>query len=155
TPQAQQVVASNPDGVVAIIGSDVTCIPALNALHQLGFRGTITTISFCITDAMRKGVPSEVVKGMRFGGEAPCGDTSDKSMQQYAAIVDKYAKGKLDTSDQTGVTVFQSVAALGIGAKDLQGAVTPASLTAAMKAMKNAVLPASGGRVFRCNGKAT
>ena len=24
-----------------------------------------------------------------------------------------------------------------------------------MKSMKNAVLPASGGRVFRCNGKAT
>ena len=40
TPQAQQVVADNPDGVVAIIGHDVFCIPALNALHSLGFHGT-------------------------------------------------------------------------------------------------------------------
>ena len=58
-------------------------------------------------------------------------------------------------SDQPGLTVFQTVAAIGIGAQDLTGAVTPASVIAAMKSMKNSVLPASGGRVFRCNGKAT
>ena len=75
TPQAQQIVASNPDGVVSIIGTDGTCIPALNALHELGFHGTITTISYCITDAMRKAVPGAVVKGMRFGAEAPFGDS--------------------------------------------------------------------------------
>jgi branched-chain amino acid transport system substrate-binding protein len=155
TPQAQQIIASNPDGVVAIIGSDVTCIPALNALHQLGFKGTITTISFCITDAMRKAVPPEVVKGMRFGAEAPFGDMSDRSMQQYAAILDKYGSGKVPVADQPALTVFQSVGAIAIGAKDLKGEVTPASVTAAMKSMQNAVLPASGGRVFRCNGKAT
>ncbi len=155
TPQAQQVIASNPDGVVAIIGSDVTCIPALNALHELGFHGTVTTISYCITDAMRKAVRGEVVKGMRFGAEAPFGETTDQSMQQYAAIINKYEKGKVPVGDQPALTVFQSVAAVGIGAQDLKGAVTPASVTAAMKEMKNAVLPASGGRVFRCNGKAT
>ncbi len=155
TPQAQQVIASNPDGVVAIIGSDVTCIPTLNALHSLGFHGTITTISYCITDAMRKAVPASVIKGMRFAAEAPFGDTSDSSMQQYAAIINKYEKGKVPFADQPGLTVFQSVAAIGVGTQGLQGAATPSSVTAAMKAMKNAVLPASGGRAFRCNGKAT
>jgi branched-chain amino acid transport system substrate-binding protein len=154
TPQAQQVMADNPDGVVAIIGSDVTCIPALNALHSLGFHGTYTTISYCITDAMRKAVPADVVKGMRFAAEAPFGDTSDRSMQQYAAIINRYEKGSVPFDDQPALTVFQSVAAIGVGAQDLQGAVTPASVTAAMKSMKNAVLPASGGRLFRCNGKA-
>ena len=63
TPEIQQIVANNPDGVVDIIGSDVTCIPALNALHQLGFQGTITTISYCITDAMRKAVAGEHREG--------------------------------------------------------------------------------------------
>lgn len=155
TPEAQQIVASNPDGVVDIIGSDVTCIPALNALHQLGFHGTVTTISYCITDAMRKAVAGNVVKGMRFGAEAPFGDASDPSLRQYAAIIDKYEKGKVPHGDQPAITIFQSVAAISIGAQDLKGAVTPASVTAAMKAMKNAVLPAAGGRVFRCNGKAT
>jgi branched-chain amino acid transport system substrate-binding protein len=155
TPEAQQIVANNPDGVVDIIGSDVTCIPALNALHQLGFHGTVTTISYCITDAMRKAVPGNVVKGMRFGAEAPFGEASDPSLRQYAAIVDKYERGKVPHGDQPAITVFQSVAAVSIGAQDLKGAVTPASVTAAMKAMKNSVLPAAGGRIFRCNGKAT
>jgi branched-chain amino acid transport system substrate-binding protein len=156
TPQAQQVMSSNPDGVVAIIGSDITCIPALNALHELGFHGTVTTISYCITDAMRKAVPGEVVKGMRFGSEAPIGDKSDRSMQQYAAILNKYVKSaNVPPDDLPGLTVFQTVAAIGVGTQDLKGAVTPASVTAAMKSMKNAVLPASGGRIFRCNGKAT
>ena len=155
TPQAQQVVASNPDGVVSIIGSDVTCIPALNGLHSLGFHGTITTISYCITDAMRKAVPGTVIKGMRFGAEAPFGDTSDPSMKQYAAILAKYAQGQVPPADQPGLTAFQTVAAIGVGTQGLTGAVTPASVIAAMKSMKNAVLPASGGRVFRCNGKAT
>ena len=67
TPQAQQVVASNPSGVVAIIGSDVTCIPALNALHSLGFQGTITTISYCITDSMRKAVPARSSRACALG----------------------------------------------------------------------------------------
>ena len=151
----QQVVASNPDGVVAIIGSDVTCIPAMNALHSLGFHGTLTTISYCITDAMRKAVSGDIVKGMRFGAEAPFGDMSDRSMQQYAAILDKYAKGKVPVADQPATTVFQSVAAISLGAAALKGAVTPASVTAAMKSMDNATLPAAGGRIFRCNGKAS
>ena len=155
TPQAQHIVATNPDGVVAIIGSDVTCIPALNALHELGYHGTITTISYCITDAMRKAVPGNVVKGVRFSAEAPFGDTADPSMRQYAAILDKYAKGKVPFADQPALTVFESVAAISVGAQDLKGPVTPASVTAAMKAMKTSVLPVSGGRVFRCNGKAS
>jgi branched-chain amino acid transport system substrate-binding protein len=156
TPQAQQVMSSNPDGVVAIIGSDVTCIPALNALHELGFHGTITTISYCITDAMRKAVPGVVIKGMRFGSEAPIGDASDRSMQQYAAILNKYVKSdNVPPDDLPGLTVFQTVAAIAVGSQGLKGAVTPASVNAAMKSMKNAVLPASGGRIFRCNGKAT
>ena len=155
TPQAQHIVATNPDGVVAIIGSDVTCIPALNALHELGFHGAITTISYCITDAMRKAVPGNVVKGVRFSAEAPFGDTSDPSMRQYAAILDKYTKGQVPPADQPALTVFESVAAISVGTRDLKGAVTPASITAAMKAMKTSVLPASGGRVFRCDGKAS
>jgi branched-chain amino acid transport system substrate-binding protein len=154
TPQAQRIVSSNPNGVVAIIGQDQFCIPALNDLHAVGFHGAITTISFCITDALRKAVPGALVKGIQFGSEAPFGDFSDPSMRQYQAVLAKYAKGA-DPADQPGVTVFQDFGALGIGTQGLQGAATPASVIAAMRSMKSEVLPASGGRLFRCNGKAT
>ena len=155
TPQAQQIVADNPDGVVSIIGHDVFCIPALNALNSLGYHGTITTISYCITDAMRKAAPANLVKGMHFGAEAPFGDTSDPSIQQYAAIIDKYAEGQGARRRPARITVFQPVTAIAVGAAGLKGAVTAASVTAAMKAMPSSVLPAAGGRVFRCNGKAS
>jgi branched-chain amino acid transport system substrate-binding protein len=154
--QAQQIVQDNPNGVVAIIGHDAFCIPALNALNALGYQGTLTTISFCITDAMREAVPPSIIKGMRFGSEAPVGAKKpDKSMKEYAKILKKYAPEEVDPEDMTGVVVFQSFAALSLGTKTLKGEATPDSVIAAMKGMDNEILPASGGRVFRCNGKAS
>lgn len=155
TPQAQQIVADNPDGVVAIVGHDQFCIPALNGLKAVGFTGSITTISYCITDAMRKAVDPAQIKGMRFGSEAPVGSTTDKSMKQYRAALKKYGGGDVDPEDLPALTVFQSFGALSLGTKTLQGDPTPAAVIAAMKGMGTEVLPAAGGRVFRCNGKAT
>lgn len=154
TPQAQQVFVDNPDGVVSIVGHDAFCIPALNGLNAIGFQGTITTISFCVTDAMREAVPASIVKGIQFGATAPLG-VKDKTVRAYEKLLKKYAPEKVDPEDLTAITVFQSVAALGLGTKNLEGEVTPASVIAALKSMDNEVLPASGGRVFRCNGKAT
>jgi branched-chain amino acid transport system substrate-binding protein len=155
TPQAQQIVTENPDGVVAVVGHDQFCIPALNGLDAVGFTGSVTTISFCITDAMREAVPAELIKGMRFGSEAPVGSKTDKSMKQYRAALKKYGGADVDPDDLPALTVFQSFGALSLGTKTLQGDPTPAAVIAAMKGMDNEVLPAAGGRVFRCNGKAT
>jgi branched-chain amino acid transport system substrate-binding protein len=154
--QAQQVVSDNPDGVVSIVGHDAFCIPALNGLSAVGFEGTKTTISFCITDAMREAVPPEVIEGMRFGSEAPVGAKKlDKSMKEYQKVLKKYAPEEVDPEDMTAITVFQSFGALALGTKTLTGEVTPESVNEAMRNMDNEVLPASGGRIFRCNGKAS
>jgi branched-chain amino acid transport system substrate-binding protein len=154
--QAQQVTNENPDGVVSIVGHDAFCIPALNGLNAIGFQGTLTTISFCITDAMREAVPAEVIDGMRFGSEAPVGAKKlDPSMREYQKVLKKYAPEDVDPEDMTAITVFQSFGALSLGTKNLKGAVTPESVTAALRSMDTEVLPASGGRVFRCNGKAS
>jgi branched-chain amino acid transport system substrate-binding protein len=154
--QAQQVIRDNPDGVVSIVGHDAFCIPALNGLNAFGFQGTITTISHCITDAMRQAVQPEVIEGMAFGSEAPVGATKlDKSMREYRRALKKYAPEAVDPDDLLAVTVFQSFGALSLGTKTLQGEVTPASVITAMKGMDNEVLPAAGGRLFRCNGKAS
>ena len=154
TPQAQQIEQSNPSGVVSVVGAGPFCVAAFNALHAVGFHSTITTISFCITNDLPKSVPTSVLKGIKFGAEAPFGDKTDSSMRQYAAILKKYAPS-VDPNDQNGVVLFQSVNALTVGTRGLQGDVSPKSVIAALKAMPNAVLPASGGRVYRCNGKAS
>jgi branched-chain amino acid transport system substrate-binding protein len=156
TPQAQQIVAKNPDGLVMIVGHDAICIPAIQGLHALGFHGSIATISQCITDAMRKAIPSDQVKGIQLSSTAPLGDETDPSLRLYEEVVNTYAKGKgVDLSSTVGIGTYQSVAALAVGAKALTGAVTPASVNAALKSMKNETLPGSGGLLFRCNGKAS
>jgi branched-chain amino acid transport system substrate-binding protein len=76
-------------------------------------------------------------------------------MRQYLAVLNRYAKGGVDPKDVVGLGVFQSFGALSVGTRGLAGEVAPATVVAAMKAMKNDVLPASGGRLFRCNGKAS
>jgi branched-chain amino acid transport system substrate-binding protein len=155
TPQAQQIVADNPDGVVIVVGPDQLCIPTLNGLRAVGFTGTTVLISQCLTDATRKAVPGDVLDGVLTASVAPVGDRSDESMEQYRAVLDTYGKDDVDPDDAVGIAVFQSLGALSVGTRGLQGEVTPASVIGALRSMDNAELPGSGGRLFRCNGRAS
>jgi branched-chain amino acid transport system substrate-binding protein len=154
TPQAQQVVSKNQDGLVMIVGHDQFCIPAIQGLQAVGFRGSIATISQCVTDAMRKAIPGNVVKGIQLSSLAPVGEEGNQQMAQYNAVLDAYAKGKdIDRESTVGIGTYQSFGALSSGTTGLTGAVTPASVNEALHTMKNEKLLASG-LYFRCNGKA-
>jgi branched-chain amino acid transport system substrate-binding protein len=155
TPQAQQVVSKNPDGVVMIVGHDQFCIPAIQGLQAVGFHGSIATISYCVTDAMRKAIPDNVKKGIQYSSIAPIGDDDNPLMRQYHAVLDTYAKGEdIDPESAIGMGVFQDLGAYNSGTNALTGDVAPASVLAAMHAMKNEKLLVSG-LYFRCNGKAS
>lgn len=156
TPQAQQVVQDNPDGLVNIVGHDAFCIPAIQGLEAAGFQGTIATISYCVTDAMREAIPGEVVEGTLLAASDALGDPTDPSVVQFQAVMEEYGNGadNLDESSSANA-IFSDVAALAIGTAGLEGEVTPASVIEAMKSMDNEILPGSGGRLFRCNGNAS
>jgi len=154
TPQAQQIVSKNPDGVVMIVGHDAFCIPAINGLIAAGFDGTIVTISYCVTDAMKDAIPGEVKEGMIIAANAPLGDDADPSMQQYQAVLAQYGAADVDPLEATPLAVYSALSGLSIGTQGLEGEVTPDSVIAAMRAMDNEILPGTGGRQFRCNGKA-
>jgi branched-chain amino acid transport system substrate-binding protein len=155
TPQAQQIVSKNPNGVVMVVGPDSFCIPAINGLAAVGFTGKIVTISQCTTPAMLKAVPASSLNGIVVAAVAPQGDNNDASMRQYQAVLDKYATSHVDTTDAVPLMVFSSLGALNVATKDLKGAVTPKSVIAAFRSMPNEVLPGSGGRHFQCNGTAS
>ena len=155
TPQAQLIESANPHGVVLIVGDDQFCIPALKGLQAVGFQGTTAMIAECLSNATRTEVPGSVLKGIEVASIAPVGDSHDESMRQYQAILNTYAsKANIDPTSLIGIGMLQSFGALSVGTKALNGAVTPKSIITAMKTMKNAVLPGSGGRLFRCNGAA-
>jgi branched-chain amino acid transport system substrate-binding protein len=155
TPQAQQIYAKNPNGVVMIVGPDQFCIPAIKGLQAVGFTGKIVTISQCLTDAARKAIGGSALNGTVVAAIAPQGEANDASMQQYQAVLDKYATTHVDPNDAVPLMVFSSLAALSVATKHLQGAVTPKSVIAAFRSMPNEVLPGAGGRHFQCNGTAS
>ena len=154
TPQMQQVVSTNPTGIVTVIGNDSFCIAAFNGLRTAGFKGTVAAVPQCITDATRKAVPGDFLKGIAISATTPFEDQSDPSVVQYFAVMDKYGASGISRTDANGITTFTTVSSLAIAVKDLQGDVTPASVAAAIKAMKESVMPGTGGQHFRCNGKA-
>jgi branched-chain amino acid transport system substrate-binding protein len=154
TPQMQQVVSANPDGVVTVVGNDTFCIAAFNGLRTAGFKGTLATIPQCISDATKKAVPADFLEGMSIGATTPFPDATDPSVQQYFAVIDTYGAKDVDHSDANGATTFSTVAALSVATAGLTGDPTPANIAAAIKAMKESEIPGTGGLTFRCNGKA-
>lgn len=155
TPQAQQIVQDNPDGLVNIVGHDAFCIPAINGLNAAGFTGTIATISFCVTDAMREAIPGDTLEGMRLGASDTLGDPNDPSTQQFNAVMDEYQPSDIPRDASSVVAIYASFAGLAIGSAGIEGEVTSDSIIDAMHSMDNEVLPGTGGRLFRCNGKAS
>jgi branched-chain amino acid transport system substrate-binding protein len=149
-------VSDNPDGLVAIIGHDLFCIPTLQGLTAAGFEGTITTIQFCVTDAMREAIPDDVKEGIVIAADGPIDDDTDESWLQYNAVLDEYnAPSSIAREDGSSLAIFSVLGALSVGTQQLEGDATPESVTAAIKAMPNSVLPGSGGRHFKCDGKAS
>ncbi|WP_035928026.1 ABC transporter substrate-binding protein [Pseudofrankia saprophytica] len=151
TPQMQQI-ADNGSDEVFIIGNDAFCISAMNGLKAVGFTGTISAISQCITDATRKAVPGGTLKGMVVSATAPIGPDSP-SMRLFLAVANTYGKD-IDTSNQGSLTMFTLLAGLQTATQGITGDITSATITSTIKAMKETELPGAGGLKFRCNGKA-
>ncbi|MDT3439110.1 MULTISPECIES: ABC transporter substrate-binding protein [unclassified Pseudofrankia] len=152
TPQLGPVVAGDP-GMVFVLGNDSFCISAFNGLRAVGYTGQITSIAQCITDATRKAVPGDLLKGIEITASAPIG-TDNPSTQLYKAVVSAYAKG-VDTSQIGGMSMFSALAGFQIATSKISGDVTPASILSAVRAMPEAELPGAGGLKFKCDGKAT
>ncbi|OHV57145.1 branched-chain amino acid ABC transporter substrate-binding protein [Pseudofrankia sp. BMG5.36] len=151
TPQMQQVVDNGSDQVF-IIGSDSFCISAMNGLKAVGFTGTISGISQCITDATRKSVPGDTLKGMVVSATAPLGpDTS--SMQLYTKVAETYGKD-IDLDSQDGMIMFMVMSGFQAATAGISGDITPATIASTIKGMKETELPGGAGLKFRCNGKA-
>jgi branched-chain amino acid transport system substrate-binding protein len=152
TPQMQQLASGNP-GVVQIIGDDTFCTAALEGLKAVGFKGTISVISNCVTDATRKAMGS-FLNGVVMTATSPSGDNSDPDMKLFGAIVNTYDKGGISPADAGADMLYTSMMAMGAVLHDLTGPITPATVTAHVKAMPLMPLPLGGGLTFRCNGKA-
>jgi len=154
TPQAQKIVNGGDPGVVNVLGNDTFCIAAFNALRAVGYKGPITTASVCISAATLKAVPADYLKGMELSYTGPVGDNSNPSTILYNTVMKTYETAPIDLTRTTGISMFIIANALEFGVQGISGPITPATVTATMKAMAWKLLPGAGGLHFRCNGKA-
>ena len=150
TPQMQQVADSDP-GVIQVVGNDTFCISAFQGLQAVGFDGTITTISQCLSDATRRAVPADFLEGMVLSASSPVGVDSP-SMELYEAVADTYG-GDIDISRSTGMNMFITLAGFQAAVADISGDITPETVTSTIKAMPETDLPGGGGLTFRCDGE--
>jgi len=154
TPQMQKLASGNPNGTVFIIGNDAFCIAALNGLRTAAFKGKITTIPQCLTDATRTSVPADFLEGISISATSPIQNPKAPSMKQYYAVLDKFGASSVDKSNIGGAAMYMAVAGFAAANKGLKGDPTSAALSEATKKMDWTVLPGSGGLHFRCNSKA-
>jgi branched-chain amino acid transport system substrate-binding protein len=154
TPQMQRLASGNPDGVVFVIGNDAFCIAAFNGLRTAGFKGNVTSIPQCLSDATRTAVPGDFLNGMQVASSSPLDDPKNPSMKQYYAVLNKYGAGNVDKSSIGGVAMYEALAGFATAVQGLKGEATPATIAAAAKKMPWSVLPGAGGTHFRCNNKA-
>lgn len=152
TPQMQQV-ANSGAKVVSVVGNDSFCIAAFNGLKAVGYTGTITSITQCVTDATRQAVDPSILDGMYLTATSAVGATEDEGYQRYVAIMNKYAPG---TNPDDGITMgaYVSMASFLTALEKLDGDVTPAKVTSTIKAMPKTEMPGGGGLEYQCNGKA-
>lgn len=151
TSQMQDVADSDP-GVVQVVGNDTFCISAFQGLRAVGFEGPLATIAQCVTDATLQAVPADFLEGTVLSATAPVGVDSE-STQLYQTVVEEFG-GDIDTSRITGMNVFITLSGFATALEDLSGEVTPATVTAAIKAMPESELLGSGGLMFQCGGEA-
>jgi branched-chain amino acid transport system substrate-binding protein len=152
TPQMQKVASGNPKGPVFVLGNDGFCISAFNGLRTAGYKGVVTAIVQCFSDATRTSVPADFLKGIRVSATAPIDNPKDPSMKQYYAVLDKFGASSVDKSRITGVSMFQGILGLNIATQNLKGDATPQSIIAAAKSMPWTELPATGGLHAQCGG---
>jgi branched-chain amino acid transport system substrate-binding protein len=150
TPQMQKVASENPRGPVFVLGNDSFCISAFNGLRTAGYKGALTAIVQCFSDATRTGVPADFLEGIQVAATAPIDNPKDPSIKQYYAVLDKFGASNVDKSRITGVSMFQGILGLNIATQNLKGEATPQSIIAAAKSMPWTELPATGGLHAQC-----
>jgi branched-chain amino acid transport system substrate-binding protein len=153
TSQMQQVVDSGA-GVVHVIGNDAFCIAAFNGLRAVGYDGAITSITQCITDATREGVPGDVLEGMYLTASLALGAADDPTYQLYQAVMSTYGDDVRDVENATAMGGYTAMAALATSLEQISGDITPETVTATIKAMPEQELPGGGGVTFQCGGSA-
>ena len=151
SPDVQAALKTSPQ-LVHIIGNSAFCITAIKALRDASYKGTISMISNCLDASTIKSVGADL-KGIQVSYSAS-EDPTDSDYATFKAILAKYAAGQKVTATASTPGSFSVVVGFARVMKGVTGDITPATVTAAIKAGPALPQPLIKGGTFKCDGKA-
>jgi branched-chain amino acid transport system substrate-binding protein len=149
SPQVASALKDKPGGFF-MLGDPTFCTTALKAVKSLAPTTKVWGIDRCIGPSGGASIPGGY-EGVRIVSAADL-DTSRPDGAIYAAALAKYGDGeKVESQSGVGYTAVLGMV-LALNAAKVTD-VTPAAITAGMKAMPATPLPLSAGGTFQCDGK--
>lgn len=149
TSQVSSGLSTKP-GAVIVVGDANTCTSVLSALGTLQATAEKLIIQPCLDPSTIKAVGSGMDGAKVFTVADTVSDHPETAL--FKAVMAKYAPGT--STAGYAVVGYQGVLGLVRATTGLTGDPTPAAVSAAIAASKDAVLPAGHGITYTCNGKA-
>lgn len=141
--------ATKPDALL-VLAADSGCKAGFDGVASLGLDAATFYVGACAAPTITNEVGTEKTDGAIFNVEGPVGqDPPNPDFVLYSAVIEKYGDG-LDPVG-AGTVSFRSLMNLYVILNQLDGDITPESITTALKAQVDA--PSFSGHPYTCDGK--
>lgn len=141
--------ATDPDALM-ILAADTGCKAGFDGVSSLGIDAATFYVGACAAPAITNQAGTAKTNGAIFNVEGPVGQKpADPDFVLYDAVIDKYGDGLEPVG--AGTVSFRSLMNLYVILNELDGDITPATITAALKAQVDA--PSFSGHPYTCDGK--
>jgi branched-chain amino acid transport system substrate-binding protein len=141
--------STSPDALI-VLAADAGCKSAFDGVSSLGITAATFYVGACASPSIIDQVSAAKTDGAYFNVDGPLvDDPPTPDSQLYTGVLAKYGNG-LDPVG-AGTVTFRSLMNLYAILSQLDGEITPAAITAALRATVDA--PNFGGHPYTCNGQ--
>lgn len=147
-PALNAAAATDPDAVF-VLATDTGCKAGFDGLHALGVDAAKYFVGACAAPTIVDSVGTEATDGVIFNVEGPVvGDSSDPDGELYSSVIAQYGEDGLDPVG-AGTVTFRSFMNLYSVLRGIDGAITPDSITKALRTKKDE--PSFMGHSYTCD----
>jgi branched-chain amino acid transport system substrate-binding protein len=141
--------ATDPDAVI-VLAADTGCKAGFDGMASLGLDATVFYVGACAAPSITNDVGTKKTDGAIFNVEGPVGaKPPNPDFALYSAVLGTYSDG-LDPVG-AGTVSFRSLMNLFVVLEQLDGDITPESITAGLRAQVDT--PSFSGHPYTCDGK--
>ena len=141
--------ATKPDALL-VLAADSGCKAGFDGVSSLGIEAATFYVGACAAPSITNEAGTEKTNGAIFNVEGPVGQKPpNPDFVLYSAIIEKYGDG-LDPVG-AGTVSFRAVMNLYVILNQLDGDITPETITAALKAQVDT--PSFSGHPYTCDGE--